>query len=186
MSLWNDLADPVLDGVGLADFQSRANAFLLPFLLYPFVFYYFSFSILSVKGWYGGAGVFGLIGSRSLSPSLALSTSLLIIIINKIKMPSRAATFTLKLSTTNQCGSAGNHQTWLLQNIRQPHYLCGHSEYNVFKYIVPILSILCRCSQYCKGISNKMSHVPWRLCFSGKSNLSVFRLIKLLTENVNY
>ena len=26
-SLWNDLADPVLDGVGLADLKSRANAF---------------------------------------------------------------------------------------------------------------------------------------------------------------
>ena len=29
VSLWNDLGDPVIDGVGLADFKSRANAFLL-------------------------------------------------------------------------------------------------------------------------------------------------------------
>ena len=29
VSLWNDLAYPVLDGVGLAGFKSRANAFLL-------------------------------------------------------------------------------------------------------------------------------------------------------------
>ena len=29
VSLWNDLSDPVFDGVGLADFKSRANAFLL-------------------------------------------------------------------------------------------------------------------------------------------------------------
>ena len=29
VSLWNDLSDPVLDGVGLAGFKSRANAFLL-------------------------------------------------------------------------------------------------------------------------------------------------------------
>ena len=29
LSLWNDLADPVFDGVGLAGFKSRANAFLL-------------------------------------------------------------------------------------------------------------------------------------------------------------
>ena len=29
VSLWNDLADPVIDGVGLAGFKSRANAFLL-------------------------------------------------------------------------------------------------------------------------------------------------------------
>ena len=26
--LWNDLSDPVFDGVGLADFKSRVNAFL--------------------------------------------------------------------------------------------------------------------------------------------------------------
>ena len=29
VSLWNDLSDPVLDGVGLSGFKSRANAFLL-------------------------------------------------------------------------------------------------------------------------------------------------------------
>ena len=29
VSLWNALSDPVFDGVGLADFKSRANAFLL-------------------------------------------------------------------------------------------------------------------------------------------------------------
>ena len=29
VSLWNDLSDPVSDGVGLAGFKSRANAFLL-------------------------------------------------------------------------------------------------------------------------------------------------------------
>ena len=28
VSLWNDLADPVFDGVGLAGFKSRTNAFL--------------------------------------------------------------------------------------------------------------------------------------------------------------
>ena len=28
-SLWNDLGDPVFDGVGLAGFKSRANPFLL-------------------------------------------------------------------------------------------------------------------------------------------------------------
>ena len=27
--LWNYLADPLFDGMGLADFKSRANAFLL-------------------------------------------------------------------------------------------------------------------------------------------------------------
>ena len=29
ISLWNDLDDPVSDGVGLAGFKNRANAFLL-------------------------------------------------------------------------------------------------------------------------------------------------------------
>ena len=29
VSLWNDLCDPVFDGVGLAGFKSWANAFLL-------------------------------------------------------------------------------------------------------------------------------------------------------------
>ena len=29
VSRWNDLGDPVFDGVGLAGFKSRANAFLL-------------------------------------------------------------------------------------------------------------------------------------------------------------
>ena len=29
VSLWNDLADPLLDDVGLAGFKSRANVFLL-------------------------------------------------------------------------------------------------------------------------------------------------------------
>ena len=29
VSLWNDLANPVFDGVGLAGFKNRANAFLL-------------------------------------------------------------------------------------------------------------------------------------------------------------
>ena len=28
VSLWNDLSEPVFDGVGLAGFKSRANAFL--------------------------------------------------------------------------------------------------------------------------------------------------------------
>ena len=29
VSLWNDLANPIFDGVGLAGFKSTANAFLL-------------------------------------------------------------------------------------------------------------------------------------------------------------
>ena len=29
VSLWNDLSDPLFDGVGLAGFKNRVNAFLL-------------------------------------------------------------------------------------------------------------------------------------------------------------
>ena len=36
VSIWKDLADPVFDGVGLAGFKSRANAFYWPKLLYPY------------------------------------------------------------------------------------------------------------------------------------------------------
>ena len=37
VSLWNDLGDPEFDGVGLAGFKRRVNAFLLASL--PFVSY---------------------------------------------------------------------------------------------------------------------------------------------------
>ena len=76
VSLWNDLANPVFDGMELAGFKSRANASLLvsaalsllkSSTLFPFLFF------LSI-GWYCGAGVFGLIGCISLSRSLALLT----------------------------------------------------------------------------------------------------------------
>ena len=50
VSLWNDLADPVFDGVGLACSRAGPMLFYWPQLLYPYtiVFYYFSFSLLSV------------------------------------------------------------------------------------------------------------------------------------------
>ena len=74
--MWNDLVDPVFDGVGLAVFKSRANACLLALAaLSTFVFYYFFFVVFLYIGWYCGAGVFGLLWCRSLSPSLALPTS---------------------------------------------------------------------------------------------------------------
>ena len=37
VSLWNDLGDPVFDGVGLTGFKSTTNAFLLAKLLPPFL-----------------------------------------------------------------------------------------------------------------------------------------------------
>ena len=49
VSLWNDLVDPVFDGVGLAGFKSRSNAFLLALSI--FVFNYFPFLFFSSIGW---------------------------------------------------------------------------------------------------------------------------------------
>ena len=70
------LADPVLDGLGLASFKSRANAiFYWHKLLYPFLSSNFPFLFFVSICWYCGAGVFALIGCRSLSPTLALPTS---------------------------------------------------------------------------------------------------------------
>ena len=55
MSLWNDLSDPVFDGVGLAGFKSRANAFLLASsavsFLSPTVLSFYSFHGMVVGGW---------------------------------------------------------------------------------------------------------------------------------------
>ena len=50
VSLWNDLADPMFDGVGLAGFKSRANAFFigLSCSIPTKVFYSFSLSLLHV------------------------------------------------------------------------------------------------------------------------------------------
>ena len=50
MSLYNDLADPVFDGMGLADYKSRAYAFFigLSCCIPTIVFYYFSLSLLPI------------------------------------------------------------------------------------------------------------------------------------------
>ena len=74
--LWNHLADPVFDGVGLEGFKSEAMLFYWPKLLNPyFVLYCFHLLFFLSIGCYSGAGVFGLIGCRSLSPRIALPTS---------------------------------------------------------------------------------------------------------------
>ena len=46
LSLWNDLADPVFDGVELADFKSRPMLFYWPKLFYPYysLLLFFNFS----------------------------------------------------------------------------------------------------------------------------------------------
>ena len=58
VSLWNDLVDPVFDGVGLAGFKSRSNAFLFfPSCSLLFCLQLFSLSLLFlyrlvVWGWF--------------------------------------------------------------------------------------------------------------------------------------
>ena len=53
VSLWNDLADPVFDGEGLAGFKSRTNAFLLSQAARShFVFYCFPFLLFRSLCWY--------------------------------------------------------------------------------------------------------------------------------------
>ena len=77
VSLWNDLANPVFYGVGLAGFKSRANAFLFIGLrcsIPSIIFYSFWLLFFLSIGWYCGAGVFELIWCISLSLSLALPT----------------------------------------------------------------------------------------------------------------
>ena len=70
MSLYND-------GMGLADYKSRAYAFFigLSCSIPTIVFYNFSLLFFLSIGWHCGAGVFGLMGCISLSLSLSLPTS---------------------------------------------------------------------------------------------------------------
>ena len=74
--LWNYLCDPVFDGVGLVGFKSKVNAFLFASAACSlFVFYCFPLVFFLSIGWYCGAGVFGLIWCKSLSPSIVWTTS---------------------------------------------------------------------------------------------------------------
>ena len=73
---WNDVADPVFDSVRLVVFKSRANSIYWHKLLYPFLLSTICpFLFFLSHGWHCTAGVFGRLGYRSLSPSLALPTS---------------------------------------------------------------------------------------------------------------
>ena len=81
LSLWNDLADPVFDGVGLAGFKSRANDFLLALAACSlFVSYGFLFLFFLPRGWYCGAGVFGLKVCKLFFPALQYQHLWIIII----------------------------------------------------------------------------------------------------------
>ena len=63
VSLWNDLRDPVFDGVGLEGFKSKANAFFIGLAARSlFIFCCFPFLFFHSMGWCCGVGVFRLIG----------------------------------------------------------------------------------------------------------------------------
>ena len=65
--LWNDLGDPVFDGVGLVGSKIKADAFLLAMAACSIcVFDYFPFLFFVSIGWYCGAGVSGLTASEAL------------------------------------------------------------------------------------------------------------------------
>ena len=80
VSLWNDLSDPVFDGVELAGFKSRVNASCWHDLLFLWcLLLFYLLLLLPSMGWLCGVGVFGPIEcSHSL---LALHSGLQIIII---------------------------------------------------------------------------------------------------------
>ena len=77
VSLWNHIGDPVSDDVGLADFKSRANFFLMAYrlvapLLYSTIFPFFSFYGLVFCGarrlpWLGSSDWLGVNHSLSLN-----------------------------------------------------------------------------------------------------------------------
>ena len=79
MSLWNDLHDPVFDGVELEGFKSRVNAFYLPSCSLPFVpstAFPFSYFVL----WIGIVGL-GSSDEKGVNRSLPALPFLIIIII---------------------------------------------------------------------------------------------------------
>ena len=54
VSLWNDLSDPVFDGVGLPGFKSKANAFLSAQSVLSFVSYFLFFFFQGLVVWCRG------------------------------------------------------------------------------------------------------------------------------------
>ena len=61
LSLWNDLADPVFDGVGLEGFKSKVNAFFIG--LSCFIL----FCLLLIFPFYSFCLLVGIVGLRSLN-----------------------------------------------------------------------------------------------------------------------
>ena len=75
VSLFNDLTHPAFDGMGPAGLMTRANAFFIGFICsLPCCLLLCSISLLYFCRLYCGAGVFRLIGCKSLFPNLALPT----------------------------------------------------------------------------------------------------------------
>ena len=82
VSLWNDLSDPVFDGVGLAGFKSRANTFCWHDLLFLFCLLLF-YLFLPSMGWMCRFGVFIRIECSHSLPAVHCWLQLIIIIITQ-------------------------------------------------------------------------------------------------------
>ena len=78
VSLWDDISDPVFDGVGLAGFKSRADAFLLAWICSFFFISYFFYLFHPSMCWLCGVGVFGLIECSHSLPALHSGLQLII------------------------------------------------------------------------------------------------------------
>ena len=73
VSLWNDLPDPVFDGVGLASSNSRSDFLYWPTVLVPLLpSAGFPFNFFLSVGWYCGVVVIGLIECQLLSAGYTL------------------------------------------------------------------------------------------------------------------
>ena len=81
VSLWNDLSDPVLDGVGPAVLRAEPMVSCWHDLLFFFILLFYIF--LTSMGWLCGAGIFGLIECSHSFPALHRGLQLIIIIIIK-------------------------------------------------------------------------------------------------------
>ena len=102
-SLWNDLSDPVFEGVWLTGFKSRANALLLAWSAFLFCLLLF-YLLFPSMGWLCGVGVFGLIECSHSLPALHSWLQMIIIIISIRITPTKllkhfiSRTFTFLLS----------------------------------------------------------------------------------------
>ena len=135
VSLWNNLGDPVFDGVGLACFKNRANAFLYwASCLLPFRLQLISLSLLSVYGlvlWGWGLRTNGVLIALSLSLA---RQPFLIIIISLLNFDS-VIIYTLIYTLSGRTGSAGVAFPWTRVRIPVQQVLRFVDRVNTVQYV---------------------------------------------------